>query len=136
MLSIKNQSALKSKSKNYVIKYEKQHNLVVNWKSVLKKDFLTILKQKTAKRFWSTFKPYFSNKHAKGDADILLIENNTLIIVKQQMFSMKFLVNNYFQSITKNLGLSKWPDESKFDVFDEIDIIINKFWSHPKILRL
>ena len=43
------------------------------------------------------------------------------------MFSMKFLVNNYFQSITKNLGLFKWPDESKFDVFDEIDIIINKF---------
>ena len=30
MLSVKNKSALKSKSKNYVIEYKKQHNLVVN----------------------------------------------------------------------------------------------------------
>ena len=46
------------------------------------------------------------------------------------------LFNNCFQSITKNLDLFEWPDELKFNIFDEIDIIINKFWSHPKITKL
>ena len=52
------------------------------------------------------------------------------------MFSMKLLFDNYFQSITKNLDLFEWPDEPKFNIFDEIDIIINKFWFHPKIIKL
>ena len=30
----------------------------------------------------------------------------------------------------------EWPDEPKLNIFDEIDIIINKFWSHPKIIKL
>ena len=49
---------------------------------------------------------------------------------------MKLLFNNGFQSITKNLDLLEWPDESKFNIFDEIDIIINKFRFHPKITKL
>ena len=36
--------AMKSKSKNDMIKYKKRHNLVVKLKNVAKKDFLTILK--------------------------------------------------------------------------------------------
>ena len=46
---------------------------------------------------------------------------------------MKLLFNNYFQSITKNLVLFEWLDEPKFNIFVEIDKIINKFWSHSKI---
>ena len=34
------------------------------------------------------------------------------------------------------MKLFKWPDEPKINIFDEIDIIINKFWSHPKIIKL
>ena len=49
---------------------------------------------------------------------------------------MKLLFNNFFQSITKNLDLFEWPYELKFKIFDEIDIIINKFWSHPEISKL
>ena len=52
------------------------------------------------------------------------------------MFSMKLLFNDYFQSIIKNLDLLQYPDEPKFNIFDEIDIIINKFWFHPKIIKL
>ena len=52
------------------------------------------------------------------------------------MFSMKLLVNNYFQSITKSLDLFEWPDEPKINILDKIDIIIKKFWSHPKIIKL
>ena len=49
---------------------------------------------------------------------------------------MKLLFRNHFQSITKKLDLLEWPDEPKFNIFDEIDIIINKFWFHPKIIKL
>ena len=52
------------------------------------------------------------------------------------MFSMKLLFNNGFQSITKNLDLLGWPDKPKFNIFDKIDIIINKFRFHPKITKL
>ena len=52
------------------------------------------------------------------------------------MFSMKLLFNNYLQSITKNLDLLEWPDRPKFNIFDKIDIIINKFLFHPKIIKL
>ena len=52
------------------------------------------------------------------------------------MFSMKLLFNNYFRSITENLDLLEWPDEPKFNIFGEIDIIVNKFWFHPRIIKL
>ena len=52
------------------------------------------------------------------------------------MFSMKLLFNNGFQSITKNLDLLEWPDEPKFNIFDKIDIIINKFRFYSKITKL
>ena len=52
------------------------------------------------------------------------------------MFSMKLLFTNYFQSITKNLELLVCPDEPKFNIFVEVDKIINKFWSHSKIIKL
>ena len=49
---------------------------------------------------------------------------------------MKLLFNNGFQSITKNLDLLEWPDEPKFNIFDKIDIIINKFRFYSKITKL
>ena len=53
------------------------------------------------------------------------------------MFSMKLLFNNFcFQSIIKNLDSFEWPDELKFNIFGEIAIFINKFWSYPKIIKL
>ena len=44
------------------------------------------------------------------------------------MFLVKLLFNKFFQSITKNLDLFEWPDELKFNIFDEIDIIINSVY--------
>ena len=51
------------------------------------------------------------------------------------MFLMKLLFNDYFQSITKYLDFLEWPDEPIFKIFDKIDIIIDKFWFHPKIIN-
>ena len=66
---------MKSKSKNDVIEYKKQHSLVLKLKKRCKKGFFNHLETKNnSKPFWLTSNPYISNKHAKGDANILVIE--------------------------------------------------------------
>ena len=52
------------------------------------------------------------------------------------MFSMPSLFINYCQSFTENLDLFESPEELKFNLFDEIDKIIKKYWSHLKIIKL
>ena len=72
--------AMKSKSKNDVIEYKKQHNLVLKLKKRCKKgSYKNVETKNNSKPFWSTSKPYFSNNHANGDAYILLIENNKML---------------------------------------------------------
>ena len=62
--------ATKSKSENYITEYKKQRNLVLKLKKRCKKGFFDNLETKNNfKPFWFTSKPYFSNKHAKVDAD-------------------------------------------------------------------
>ena len=65
-----------------------------------KKEFFDNLETKSnSKRFWSTFGHlYFSNKHAKCDADILLIECNKILPDNGKVATV---FSNYFQSITK-----------------------------------
>ena len=59
---------MKSNTKNDVIEYKKQQILVPKLKKRCKKGFFGNLETKNnSKPFWSTSKPYFSNKHAKGD---------------------------------------------------------------------
>ena len=73
--------AVKFKSKNDVIKYKKQHNLVLKLKKRCKRgSYKNVETKNNSEPFWSTFKPYFSNKHAKDDADLLLIENNKILL--------------------------------------------------------
>ena len=73
--------AIKWKSENDVIKYQKQHDLILKLKSCCKKGFFDNLETKsTSKPFWSTSKPHFFNKHAKGDLGIFLIENNKMLL--------------------------------------------------------
>ena len=71
--------AMKCKSKNDAIEYKKQLNLVLELKSVVKNDVFDNLETKN-NSFWWTSKPYFSNKHAKGDADILFFKNNKTLL--------------------------------------------------------
>ena len=70
---------MKSKSKNNVIKNKKQRNLILKLKKPYKKWFSDNLETENNSKP-STYKLYFSKKHAKGDADILLIENNNILL--------------------------------------------------------
>ena len=75
----------------------KANNLVVKLKKRCKKGFFDNLETRNkSKPFWSTSKPYFSNKHAKGDADILLIENNNILLDNRK-------VANVFNQSLKSL---------------------------------
>ena len=80
LIQLKNK-ANKTKSVDDLIKYKKQRNLVVKLNKNCKKEFFDNLETKNnSKSFWDKCKPYFSNKHSKGDSDILLIEKNELLL--------------------------------------------------------
>ena len=86
---------------------------------------MIIFKQKITLNHFGQLVNCFSNKHAKGDVDILLIENN------------KILLDNCKVAKSFNiLDLFEWPDEPKFNILDEMDIIINNFRSHLSIVKL
>ena len=44
--------------------------------------------------------------------------------------------SSYFQSIFRSPDLFERPNEPKLNIFDEIDIIIKKFWSQTSIAKL
>ena len=70
-------SRLKSKAKKsqlpaYLSKYKKQRNFVVRVNKKYQKEYFGNLNVATnSKPFWDKCKPYFSNKHAKGDSNIM-----------------------------------------------------------------
>ena len=61
--------------------YKKQRNYVVALNQKSKYNYFNNLDvSKGVKPFWKTCKPYFSNKHSRGDTSIILIEKNELIL--------------------------------------------------------
>ena len=117
--------AIKSKSKNVVIEYKKQRNKVIKLNNLETK--------KNSKPFWSTCKSYFSNKYICKGWCRYSLENNKILLDNRKV---AIVFKNYFQSITKNLNLFEWPDEPKFNIFDKIDISINKFRFRSSIVKL
>ena len=106
---------MKSKSKHNVIEYKNQRNLVVKMKKRCKKELFDNLETKiNSKPFWSTCKPYFSNKQAKGDTNVSLIENNKILLDIRKVGNV---FNNYIQLITNNIDLFEWPEKPKFNIF-------------------
>ena len=63
-------------------------------------------RKENSKTLWSSCKPYLTNKHPKGDSDILLIENNNILLGNCIVAN---IFNNYFQSIAKDLDLFEGP---------------------------
>ena len=83
--------------------------------------------------FWSKCKPYFSNKHSKGDSDILLIENDEPFLQNKKVADV---FNSYFKKITDSLDLFQWPLGSTDQMYDCIDKIVDSFRFHPSIKNI
>ena len=123
--------ANKTKSLEDLIKYKKQRNLVVKLNKNCKK--VTLETKDNSKSFWDKCKPYFSNKHSKGDSDILLMEKDELLLKHKKDADV---FNLYFQSITDSLDLFEWPLASADQIYDSVDRIIDSFRFHPSIKNI
>ena len=94
--------------------------------------------KKDAKPFWDKCKPCFSNKHSRGDTNIMLKEKGE-ILLKNGVIANTF--SKFFDSIVKSINLFKWPDISwdstiLSSVLDRIDRIILKYKFHPSIISI
>ena len=89
-----------------IFNYKKQRNLVVKTNNEYKREYFDKLNVKTtAKPFWKTCKPYFSNKHSHGGSKIALIENHRIISENNKVAET---FNTYFESVADSLKLFEW----------------------------
>ena len=89
--------ANRSKNPVDIANYKKQRNLIVSLNRQTKsKYFNEVSNTESSRPFCETCKPYFSNKHARGDSKIMLIENNK-ILLKNEQLAKEF--NQYFGHI-------------------------------------
>ena len=126
-----------NKSQNPIDKsnYKKQRNLVVRLNRRCKAQYFkeVMNTSKDTRPFWTACKPYFSNKHSKGDSKIILIENNEIIQDNEKVAN---IFNSYFESITDSLELFKWTNSKSNYHRDKIDSITQKFCLHLSIIRI
>ena len=115
--------------------YKRQRNLVTRLNKQCKIDYFNNIMDTsiTSKPFWNTCKPYFSNKHSKGDSKIMLIENDEVVVDNKCIAN---IFNSYFESITDALGLFKWPIKVKEENCNSIEMIVKAFSSHPSVIKI
>ena len=64
--------------------------------------------------------PYFLNKHAKGDSNIILIEKDEILLKNKEIPNV---LNSYFDPVTDSLDSSSWftqTDNEKIDALQNI----------------
>ena len=60
----------------------------------------------------------FSNKHARGDSKIMLIENDKMLLKNEEVGKV---FTQYFGHIIDSLDLYEFPDENVCEGLDDID---------------
>ena len=98
-----NNKANKSQLLANLSKYKKQRNLILKLNKKYKKEYFENLNVATnSKPFWDKCKPYFSNKHAKGDSNIMLIEKDEILLKNKKIADV---FNSYFDLVKYSLDL-------------------------------
>ena len=89
--AIMKRSRLKNKAKRIkapinIVSYKKQRNLLVSLNRQAKYEYFNEVSNRESSRpFWETCKPWFSNKHARGDSKIMLIENDKMLLKNEEV---------------------------------------------------
>ena len=97
-----------------VVKLNKEH----------KKEYFENLNVATnSKPFWDKCKPYFSNKRAKGDSNMMLIGKDDVL-------------NSYFDSVTDLFYLFSWPTQTDNKNTDALQNILERFHNHPSLIKI
>ena len=79
-----------------ITKYKKYQNLVVKLGREIKTQYYdNIQTSKYSKPFWDKCQSCFSNKHAHGDSEVILVEKENIITHKNEAVQKEpLLVNN------------------------------------------
>ena len=126
--------ANKSQLRADLSKYKKQRNLVVTRNKKDKKEYFENLNVATnPKPFWDKCKPYFSNKHAKGDSNIMLIEKDEILLKNKKIADV---FNSYFDSVTDSLDLFSWSTQTDNKNTDALQNILKRFHNHPSLIKI
>ena len=119
--------------------FKKQRNFCVNLLKREKKRYYNNLDIKIFednKKFWKRIKPLLSEKTILKK-NITIIENGTVTSDKTEVAE---ILNNYFIDAVQNLEIEKFNLDNNligFNNIDEkIDDIIEKYQSHPSILKI
>ena len=102
---------------------------------------------KNSKPFWNECWPYFSNKYARGDSKIILIEKEKITNNSNEVIKKKtLLVNNdetaktfnkHFTEIVETLNIFEWPSNNTDLLNDQhAAAIIKNFQNNPSIFKL
>ena len=119
--------------------HKKQRNIVVHLNKESKYSYFSNLDiRKESKPFWNAWKPYFTNKHNRGNTSITLVEKEELILSERKTCST---FNKYFGSIVQLPNLSQWSGSSLNNQqlcvkLDKTDATILKYQHHPSITMI
>ena len=100
---------------------------VVKYLNIRLRYFNEVSNTESSRLFWETCKPYFSNKHARGDSKIMLIESDKMLL-KNEEVAKEF--NQYFGHITDSFDLYEFPNVRACEGLDDIYNIVYKFRNH------
>ena len=105
--------------------------MVIKLNTKHKKEYFENLNVATNSRpFWHKFKPYFSNKHAKGYSNIMLIEKYEILQKKEKIADF---LNSYFDSVTDSFDLFSWSTQIYNENIDAVQKIFKKVSKPPDL---
>ena len=128
--------ANKSRDTRDIKMYKQQRNLIVRLNKDSKYSYFSNLDiRKESKPFWNASKPYFTNKHSRGDTSIMLVEKEELILSEKQI---RLIFNTYFGNIVQSLNLFQWSgsllnNQRVCVKLDKTYTTILKYQYHPSI---
>ena len=93
--------ANKTKDSTDIRNYKKQQNFVVNINKEAKLKYFSKRESNDNKTFSINCKPYFTYKHSKADADVMLSDDGELIL---KITKIANTFNDHFKSILTNLA--------------------------------
>jgi hypothetical protein len=85
------------------------------------------------KKFFQTFKPFFSSKYSP-DERILLVEKGSTV---SDELEISEIFNDYYTNITDSLNIKQWPETVEISqIDDQIQRAILKYANHPSIDKI
>ena len=129
--------ANKTRNEEDIRRYKRQTNEIVKLNKVAKKRYFRSLDPATIgsdKRFWKTFKPFFSNKPSNIQEKIILVENGSRITCDKQIAEC---FNEYFVNITSTLPIEAYVTPPSYvPLQDPVLNAINKYDNHPSVVSI